>query len=135
MKTSMSGGLDKRWLQVVAKDPGVKDAVKKHFDRAVHQATIDAKTALASDKAPRRDTMDGHYKPVSQWLYPFGVRTIGGGKWGTTFVFWPKLGAEVKTSSRKISQGIKNEAEQLREIMKRSAVSSGAFFKKDKTRR
>ena len=134
MKTSMSGGLDKKWLQVVAKDPGVKDTVKKHFDRAVHQATIDAKTALASDKAPRRDPMDGHYKPVSQWLYPFGVRTIGGGRWGTTFVFWPKLGSDVKTSSRKIRQGIKSESEQLREIMKRSAVSSGAFFKKDKRR-
>ena len=135
MKTSMSGCLDKRWLQTVSKDPGVKATVKTHFDRAVHQATIDAKTALASDKAPRRDPMDGHYKPVSQWLYPFGVRTIGGGMWGTTFVFWPKLGAEVKTSSRKIKQGIKNEAERLREIMKRSAVSSGAFFKKDKRRR
>ena len=135
MKTSMSGGVDKRWLQVVAKDPGVKATVKKHFDRAVHQATIDAKTALASDKAPRRDPMDGHYKPVSQWLFPFGVRTIGGGQWGTTFVFWPKLGSDVKTSSRKIRQGIKREADQLREIMKRSAVSAGAVFKKEKRRK
>ena len=135
MKSSMSVDLGGRRINTVAKDPGVKDAVKKHFDRAVHQATIDAKTALASDKAPRRDPMDGKYRPVSQWLYPFGVRTVGGGKWGTTFVFWPKLGAEVKTSSRKIKQGIKNEAEQLREIMKRSATSSGAFFKKDKRRK